>query len=105
MICEIKCLDRIALASLELTATTADLYLTNNLVYCGWGTTDNKPSPPRTLLCTNLRVIAAASCSANTNIICTKREDNDNNVCPGEFQKNIKYSLQIIIIVSLNANR
>lgn len=77
-------LEKIALATLGADAT-ADVYSGKVLVYCGWGSTANKPTPPKGLLCTTLYGTTAVTCGENTNIICTKWAGKDNNACPGTF--------------------
>lgn len=76
--------EKIALASLA-TDTTADVYVGKSLFYCGWGSISNKPTPPKGMQCTELFGVAAAGFSANTNVICTKWPNKDNNVCPGDY--------------------
>lgn len=72
----------------------ADKYLGENLVACGYGVTDNKRTKTTKLMCTTLKVIAAAECAppagrrkrqgtAPEGIICTQNND-DSNVCGGD---------------------
>lgn len=61
------------------------MYLGKTLSYCGWGFTTNKPKPSNKLLCTDLFVTAASTCSTNTNTICTQWPSKDNNACPGDY--------------------
>jgi hypothetical protein len=76
--------EKIALATLA-TDATADVYLDKVLVYCGWGTIANKPTPPKGMQCTTLYGAAAATCGTTANTICTKWTLKDNNVCPGNY--------------------
>jgi hypothetical protein len=76
--------EKIVLASLDVE-TTADFYDTKTLVFCGWGSTANKPTPPKKLQCTTLLGAKIAVCGSNTDVICTKLAGKENNVCPGIF--------------------
>lgn len=78
------CLETIGYATLAFITTT-DLYVGKTLSYCGRGTTANKPTPAKKLLCTDLYGVTSVTCSANSNIICTQWPNKDNNACPGDY--------------------
>lgn len=74
------------MANIEIP-TRADDYIGARLLYCGFGSTENKPTKPRGLTCTSLNAVTASAgrCTENSNIICTYWNNKDNNVCPGDY--------------------
>lgn len=62
----------------------ADLFAGETLTACGFGSIDNKRTPSKVLLCTNLDIVAATECDKNPTTICTTSHG-QNNVCSGDF--------------------
>jgi hypothetical protein len=70
------------------TEATADFFVGQNLVTCGFGDLDNYRNRTNTLMCINLRVVPSAEClPATANTICAKNVDSK-NACGGEVCPN-----------------
>ena len=69
-----------AVATTASVATPADAFVGKTVRACGFGSTANYPTYAAKLRCTDLNVVAAATCGTVGNTICTVWDDRENNV-------------------------